>query len=69
VVKRSKLDWTITRPASFTDGPALGIYKHGFPADERRLTLKISRADVAGFMLEQLSKTKYMRQAPGLSYG
>lgn len=68
VVERSDLDWTIVRPGAFTDGPATGIYKHGFPTTEPDLKLKISRADIAGFMLRQLTDDTYLRQAPSLSY-
>ncbi|WP_126455730.1 NAD(P)-dependent oxidoreductase [Sulfuriflexus mobilis] len=68
IVKRSQLDWVIPHPASFTDGPATEGYKHGFAPTEKKLTLKISRADVAGFMLKQLSDDTYLHQTPGLSY-
>jgi putative NADH-flavin reductase len=67
-VRASALDWTIVRPAAFTDGPRTGAYRHGFAADDRALTLKISRADVADFMLKQLANSRYLREAPGLSY-
>lgn len=68
LIRESDTDWTIVRPAAFTDGPATGEYKHGFPASEKDLTLKISRADVAAFMLEQLTDETYIRRSPGLSY-
>lgn len=67
-IKESDLDWVIVRPAAYTDGPATGEYKHGFPATEPDLKLKISRADVAGFVLKQLEDDTYLRQTPGLSY-
>ena len=67
-VETSSLDWTIVRPAAFTDGPMTDNYKHGFSAKERKLTLKISRADVAQFMLQQLSSDRYYKTHPGLSY-
>ncbi|MEV6251897.1 SDR family oxidoreductase [Nocardia sp. NPDC051911] len=66
-VLASDLDWTIVRPSAFTDGPATGGYRRGFRADEPGLTLKISRADIADFMIEQLTDTTYLRQAPGIS--
>ncbi|ASF11163.1 hypothetical protein NBRGN_070_00570 [Nocardia brasiliensis NBRC 14402] len=66
-VRASDLDWTIVRPSAFTDGPRTGGFRRGFPAGERGLTLKIARADIAGFMLEQLTDTTYLRQAPGIS--
>ena len=65
---RSDLDWTIVRPAAFTDGELTGAYRHGFPPTKRDLSLKISRADVAGFMLDQLTDDTYLRKTPGLSY-
>ncbi len=68
LVMASDLDWTIVRPAAFTDGPATGAYKHGFSTSERQLTLKISRADVAAFMLAQVGDDIYLRKTPGLSY-
>lgn len=67
-VRASDLDWTIVRPGGFTDGAETGLYKHGFPATERDLKLKISRADVARFMLDQLGDPTYLHATPGLSY-
>jgi uncharacterized protein YbjT (DUF2867 family) len=64
----SGLDWTIVRPAAFTDGGRTGAYRHGFSPAEKGLRLKISRADVADFMLDQLKNDTYLRKAPGLSY-
>jgi putative NADH-flavin reductase len=67
-VRKSPLDWTIVRPGAFTDGPLTGTYRHGFPATDKTTKLKISRADVADFMLRQLSEAAYVRKTPGLSY-
>ena len=67
-VINSKLDWTIVRPAAFTDGKVTGDYKHGFSSNEKSITLKISRADVALFMLQQLTSTMYLHKTPALSY-
>lgn len=66
--KQSDRDWIIVRPGAFTDGPITGAYKHGFASSETGLKLKISRADVAGFMLAQLSSDQYLHRTPGLSY-
>lgn len=67
-IRASGLDWTIVRPGAFTDGPETGVYRHGFPATARDLKLKISRADVARFMLDQLADPTYLHATPGLSY-
>lgn len=67
-VRASDLDWTLVRPGAFTDGPRTGTYRHGFPGTDRTVTLKISRADVADFLLKQLADDTYLHRAPGLSY-
>ena len=67
-IKESGLDWTIVRPGAYTDGDRTGAYRHGFPATATDLKLKISRADVADFMLNQLADDSYMRMTPGISY-
>jgi len=67
-VKNSGLDWTIIRPAAFTDGGKTGHYRHGFSANDNSLKLKISRADVADFILKQIGNKSYVYQTPGLSY-
>lgn len=66
-VRRSDLDWTIVRPSAFTDGPHTGKYERGFGGD-RKGNLKISRADVADFIIEQLTAESYLRRTPGISY-
>ncbi|MFQ5581413.1 MAG: NAD(P)-dependent oxidoreductase [Mariprofundaceae bacterium] len=67
-VRKSHLDWTIVRPAAFTDGGRTGQYRHGFPSTDKTTKLKISRADVADFMLKQLDDDMYFHKTPGLSY-
>lgn len=66
-VEASDLDWTLVRPAAFTDGPRTGVYQYGF-GDDARITLKISRADVADFLISQLTDDRYLRRAVSLSY-
>jgi putative NADH-flavin reductase len=68
VVKASALDWTIVRPPHLKDGPWTGTYRHGFPTTDTRIQGKISRADVADFMLKQLVDNSYLHQTPGVSY-
>lgn len=67
-VMASGLDWTIVRPAAFTEGERTGTYRHGFSAADKNISLKISRADVADFILKQVGTDKYLHQTPGLSY-
>jgi len=67
-IRQSNLDWITVRPAAFTDGPVTGDYKLGFPQSENNLALKISRADVASVMLQQMATDTYLHKSPGLSY-
>lgn len=66
-VRKSNLDWTIVRPSAFTDGPRTDVYRTDFGPDEKGLTLKISRADIAAFLLAQLDDTAHIRTARALS--
>ncbi len=66
-IRDSDLDWTIVRPVNLTDGPAAGVYLQGTQRPNRRLKMKVSRADVAAYMLEQLDGG-YLHQTPYLSY-
>lgn len=68
IIKQSTLDWTIVRPPYLTTGPRTGVYRHGFPATDTRAHSKISRADVADFMLRQLTDDTHLRKTPGVSY-
>ncbi|MFV0435810.1 MAG: NAD(P)-dependent oxidoreductase [Desulfopila sp.] len=60
--------WTIVRPAGLTNGPRTGDYRvltdlHGVTAT------RISRADVADFILVELLRGTYIGQTPLLMYG
>jgi putative NADH-flavin reductase len=67
-IRQSHLDWTIVRPGAFVDGNRTGNYQHGFPGTDKTVTLKISRADVADFLLKQLVDDAYLYKTPSVSY-
>jgi len=67
-VVSSGLNWTIVRPAAFTNGPITKQYKHGFSGSEKNLTFKISRSDIADFMLNLIKTDSYRNKTVGLSY-
>jgi len=68
IIKQSSLDWTIVRPPYLANGPRTGAYRHGFPTTETHTQGRISRADVAEFMLKQLAGDTYLHKTPGVSY-
>jgi len=67
-IKNSALDWIIIRPGGLTDGPHTGHYRHGFGIDDTTVKIRISRADVADFMLKQIDDDTYLHKTPSLSY-
>ena len=68
LIKESQLDWIIVRPTALTDGKKTGVYQQGLTLDNRTATFKISRADVADFMLKQLVDNHYLHNTPSISY-
>lgn len=67
LVRASGLDWTIVRPSAFADGPASESFNVDFAPTMRNLTLKITRSDVARFLVKQLSDLRYLRRAVSIS--
>lgn len=65
LIRESGLDWTIVRPGGLTDGPATGAYRSG--TDRSIRATRVSRADVADFVLQQLTDLRYLHQAPAVS--
>lgn len=67
IVRASALEWTIAYPVLLTDGPRTGRYRAG-EALELRGMPKISRADVADFLLRELAQRAFVRKGAVLSY-
>jgi uncharacterized protein YbjT (DUF2867 family) len=64
----SDRDWVIVRAGVLTNGEARGSYRHGPKVGSYLWPVKIARADVADFMLRQLTDDAYVGAAPGLGY-
>jgi putative NADH-flavin reductase len=63
-VKAIDLEWTIVRPALLSNGARTGRILSGESLHPGFRNLLISRADVADFMLRQLSDDTFLRKAP-----
>jgi putative NADH-flavin reductase len=67
LVRGSGVDWTIVQPAQLTDGPLTGQYRAGIHLKHRGMP-KISRADVAHFILRLLEHNEYNRNIVRIGY-
>jgi putative NADH-flavin reductase len=62
LIQKSSLDWVIVRPAMFREGTPSG--KLEAVTDVRGVTLtRVSRVEVAAFVLDQLTDGRYLRKA------
>jgi putative NADH-flavin reductase len=68
IVGESSLEWVIVRPGVLTNGAKRGKYRHGMEVGSYFWMSRIGRADVADFMLNQVSDDQYLQTAPGLSW-
>lgn len=68
VIRDSHLDWVIVRPGALTNGPYTGRYRSWSGTPDASIRRKISRSDVADFMLLQLKESATLGASPGLSY-
>lgn len=66
LIMASDVDWTIVRPGFLTNGPLTEKYR--ILTNMAGVTAgRISRADVAHFMLKELEANQYLRQTPMLT--
>lgn len=63
-VRASDRDWTVVRVPMLTDEPAQGSLKVGYVGD---ISPRLSREDMAVFMLQQVEDETHIRKAPAIS--
>jgi putative NADH-flavin reductase len=66
VIRASALDWTLVYPVALTHGPATGAYRSGDTLPMKGLP-RMSRADVADFMLTAAEGTEWINRTAVLS--
>jgi len=64
LIVASGLDWTIVRPPTLSNGPLTRRYRGGEEIAAQSLLPRLSRADVAAFMLEQLTDATHVKGKP-----
>jgi uncharacterized protein YbjT (DUF2867 family) len=67
IVSESDLDWIIVRPMLLTNGPWTNDYRADVDLKPGRRPY-ISRADVADFLLRQLTDDMFVRKTPAIGY-
>jgi uncharacterized protein YbjT (DUF2867 family) len=67
LVRKSKVDWIIVRPGAFTNKRINGGYHVGFDGSQRGLKLKISREELAEFLLKQATSDRYLYKEVSIS--
>ena len=65
-VRASSLEWTLVHPVMLADGAVTGRYRAGERLALRGLP-RISRADVAHFMLAEVEGRRFVRKTAVLS--
>ena len=65
-VTDSDLDWTIARITNPTDKPAKGTHRSGFLGRDK-VGSSMTRADIAAFLVGQLTDSTYVRALPAIS--
>ena len=63
MIQASPLEWTIVRPVRLTNGPRTGKYRVAERFEARGMP-GVSRADVADFMIRELTERAWVRKAP-----
>jgi putative NADH-flavin reductase len=66
LIAASHVRWVVVRPGALTDGAKRSRYRHGHGVGSFVRTVRISRADVADFMLNQLTDNTYLGAAAGV---
>ena len=67
LVRESDLEWIIVRPMILTNGPWTNEYRVGPDLKPGRRPY-ISRADVADFLMRQLTDDTFVRKTPAIGY-
>ena len=65
MIKKSQLDWTIVRCTTVKERSAIG--KVNATLDGKGLKFSISAADMAVFMVNQLTDSRFLKQSPTIS--
>jgi putative NADH-flavin reductase len=66
LIRDSGLDWTLVRIPNLKDGPPNGVVDVGWYG-RTRLSTKLSRGNLAKFLVDQVSNRQFVRAAPAIA--
>lgn len=66
LIAKSDLDWTLVRIPNLKNGHAAGAVDTGWYG-KTRLGMKLSRGNLAKFLIEQVDDVRFIREAPGVA--
>ena len=69
VLRQSELDWTVIYASPLTNGPATGSVEVLPEGTKRRITERISRADVAAWLVLAATSPEPSRRSVGITGG
>ncbi|WP_224240697.1 NAD(P)-dependent oxidoreductase [Hyalangium gracile] len=67
LIQGSGLDWTLVRPPRLTRGKPQGLWRVGEDISIKAMA-RISRADLAHFMVQQVEDAHFLRRGVAISY-
>jgi uncharacterized protein YbjT (DUF2867 family) len=67
LIAECRVPWVIVRPGALQNGAKRGVRRHGPGVGSWLWTPAIPRADVAAFMLDQITDDAYLGSAPGVA--
>lgn len=67
LVRAGDFDWTLVRPVLLLDRDPVGTYRVGDAATPQR-GRTITRADLAGFIVEEIDRRQWSRRAPTIAH-
>jgi hypothetical protein len=63
LIRASALEWIIVRAPILTNGPAAKHYRSGEDLVSEKFATALPRADVAAFLLSQLTQARFVRKS------
>ena len=67
LIRNSGLDWTMARLPMLKNSPGEGNLHIGYTGDGKFNFFKLTRTDLAEFLVDQVKSTSYLKQAPAIS--